>query len=140
MGQVIDDSNLTRIITDNIIRTYKKPITQKVVLFSVYLYVNPLGKIDSVGYSQMRAGIRLQEILNTKILFHDLKDSKLLINRKNSLVIIPFMIWSSDNISATYINELLGDFSGLFPPPELLHGRKLVLNKPQSITIAIDVD
>lgn len=89
---------------------------------------------------KLGGAIKIQEIINTKILIHELKNSNLLVNRKNCIVTIPFMIWPSDNISATYINELLGDFGDLFPPPELLHGRKVVLNKPQSITITIDID
>ncbi|WP_316735828.1 hypothetical protein [Pedobacter aquatilis] len=136
-GQIRDDKSLNDIISNNITDTYKKPVSQKVVLFSVYLYISEKGQLDSISYSDVIGEVPLALVINKKRLNDHLKKSnQLFSNSKNSVIILPYMIWYLDDISAKYINELLSDFMNLFPSAENVGKRKIILNKPHSIAIA----
>lgn len=135
-GQIKDEKTITRIINDNITDTYKMPVSQKIILFSVYLYVSGDGRVDSVGYSNTIGEVPLEKVINkSRMSDHLKKRSELFVNSKNSVIICPYMIWYLDNISAKHINELLYDFTNLFPKPEYVGKRKIIINKPQSISI-----
>lgn len=130
-GQIRDDLNITNIISDNIRDTYKKPKSQKVILFSLYLYINKSGILDSIGHSPLAGEPTLDKFLNKKKLTEQFsKSNTIFLQSKNSVIIMPYMVWYLDDISAKYMGELLEDFMNLFPPPEYIRGRKTVLNKP----------
>lgn len=133
-GQVRDDLKITNIISDNIRDTYQKPKSQKIILFSVYLYINKSGILDSIGHSPLAGEPTLDKFLNKKKLTEQFsKSNTIFLQSKNSVIILPYLLWYLDDISAKYMWELREDFMNLFPPPEYIRGRKTIFNKPHYI-------
>ncbi|MFC4212619.1 hypothetical protein ACFOWA_15570 [Pedobacter lithocola] len=115
-------------------------IPRKAFIYSINIAVNKLGIIDSIYFSKTE-NIDLGKAINLEKIKATIMSNTIFFKRyKNCVVIAPVMIINLNDQFISFQNELLREWSALFPDIQKFKNRRIVLCKPINRSYILDYD